>query len=101
MKTIHRAALLPLVLSVQLLFGGTAKAADYAIGADLSFLKQAEAQGTVFKTKDRPSRARDLPQPRLQLDSAAVVSHSSRLPNNLEYTIALAKEAESGASNSS
>ena len=42
MKTANRAGLLPLVLSVQFLFSGAAKAADYAIGADLSILKQAE-----------------------------------------------------------
>ena len=29
--------------------GAAARAADYAIGADLSFLKQAEDGGTVFK----------------------------------------------------
>ena len=29
--------------------GAAARAADYAIGADLSFLKQAEERGTVFK----------------------------------------------------
>ncbi len=34
MKTTNRAGLLPLVLSVQLLFSGAAKAADYAIGAE-------------------------------------------------------------------
>lgn len=36
-------------LAGQLAICGAAYAADYAIGADLSFLKQAEDRGTVFK----------------------------------------------------
>ena len=31
-----------------------AYAADYAVGADLSFLKQAEDRGTVFKDNNQP-----------------------------------------------
>ena len=37
------------MLALPLAFCPAAKAADYAIGADLSFLKQAEDRGTVFK----------------------------------------------------
>lgn len=69
-------------------------AAEYAIGADLSFLKQAEDQGTVFKEKGQP-------KPGLQIFKdhgynwiRLRLFHSpSRLPNNLEYTISSAKSA--------
>ena len=57
----------------------TSRAADYAIGADLSFLKQAEDRGTVFKDggQAKPGLA-DLQGPRLQLDSPAALSHARR-----------------------
>jgi arabinogalactan endo-1,4-beta-galactosidase len=70
-------------------------AADYAIGADLSFLKQAEEQGTVFKDHGQA-------KPGLQIFKdhgynwirLRLFHTPTRLPNNLEYTIALAKEAK-------
>ena len=71
------------------------RAADYAIGADLSFLKQAEDRGTVFKDNGQP-------KPGLQIFKDHGYSwirlrffHTpTRLPNNLEYTIAMAREAQ-------
>jgi arabinogalactan endo-1,4-beta-galactosidase len=72
-----------------------APAADYAIGADLSFLKQAEEQGTVFKD-DGQAR----PGLRIFKDHGynwirlRLFHTPTRLPNNLQYTIALAKEAK-------
>jgi hypothetical protein len=39
---------LPAILTVLALTGGAVRAADYAIGADLSFLKQAEERGTAL-----------------------------------------------------
>jgi arabinogalactan endo-1,4-beta-galactosidase len=70
------------------------RAADYAIGADLSFLKQAEDQGTVFKDAGQA-------KPGLQIFKdhgynwiRLRLFHSpTRLPNNLDYTLALAKDA--------
>ncbi|MBN2241708.1 MAG: hypothetical protein JW793_03380 [Acidobacteria bacterium] len=38
------------------LSGGSAEAAEYAIGADLSFLMSAEENGTVFKGDGRAER---------------------------------------------
>jgi arabinogalactan endo-1,4-beta-galactosidase len=74
--------------------GIPAGAADYAVGADLSFLKQAEDRGTVFKDegKARPGlsifKDHGYNWVRLRL------FHTPKeLPNNLEYTIALAKAA--------
>ncbi len=72
-----------------------AKAADYAIGADLSFLKQAEERGTVFKDAGQA-------KPGLQIFKdhgynwirLRLFHTPTDLPNNLEYTIALAKEAQ-------
>ena len=39
-------------ITVQLCVAGLVSAADYAIGADLSFLKETEDDGTVFKEND-------------------------------------------------
>ena len=72
-----------------------ARASDYAIGADLSFLKQAENRGTVFKDNGTA-------KPGLQIFKdhgynwirLRVFHTPTRLPNNLEYTIALAKDAK-------
>src|SRR5664279_4837569 len=94
MKTTNRAGLLSLVLSAQFLFSGAAKAADYAIGADLSFLKQAEEQGTVFKDHG-------LAKPGLEIFRdhgynwirLRLFHTPTQLPNSLEYTITLAKAA--------
>ena len=70
-------------------------ASDYAVGADLSFLKQAEARGTVFKDGGEA-------KPGLQIFKdhgynwirLRIFHTPTQLPNNLEYTIALAKDAK-------
>jgi len=70
-------------------------ALDYAIGADLSFLKQAEDRGVLFKESDEV-------KPGLQIFRdhgynwirLRLFHTPTRLPNNLEYTIALAREAK-------
>jgi arabinogalactan endo-1,4-beta-galactosidase len=70
-------------------------AADYAIGADLSFLKQTEDRGTSFKDNGEP-------KPGLQIFRdhgynwirLRLFHTPTRLPNNLEYTIAMAKDAQ-------
>jgi len=68
---------------------------DYAIGADVSFLGQAEKQGVVFKDNgvSRPGlqilRDHGYNWIRLRLFHTP-----AQLPNNLEYTIALAKDAK-------
>ena len=71
-----------------------ARASDYAIGADLSFVKSAEERGTVFKDAGggiaglRIFKNHGYNWIRLRL------FHSpDRLPNNLEYTLAVAKDA--------
>lgn len=83
-----------LSLVLHLGFAKAAPAADYAIGADLSFLKQAEEQGIVFKDNGQA-------KPGLQIFHdhgynwirLRLFHTPTRLPNNLDYTIAQAKEA--------
>lgn len=70
-------------------------AAEYAVGADLSFLKQAEETGTAFKDSGQV-------KPGLQLFRdhgynwirLRLFHTPTQLPNNLDYTLALAKEAK-------
>jgi len=70
-------------------------AQEYAIGADLSFLKQAEDNGFVFKENGQG-------KPGLQIFKEhgynwirlRLFHTPTQLPNNLEYTIALAKQAK-------
>jgi arabinogalactan endo-1,4-beta-galactosidase len=68
---------------------------DYAVGADVSFLAQAEHQGAVFKDNGVATpglqilRNHGYSWIRLRLFHTPTV-----LPNNLEYTIALAKDAK-------
>ena len=69
--------------------------ADYAIGADMSFVKDAEDTGTIFKDNGRTKPAlrifRDHGYNWIRLR----LFHSpTKLPNSLEYTIAIAKDAK-------
>jgi hypothetical protein len=89
-----RAACLRVLIIVLCCPGAPARAADYAVGADLSFLKQAEDRGTVFKDAGKAK-----PGLRIFKDHGynwvrLRLFHSPKsLPNNLEYTIALASAA--------
>jgi arabinogalactan endo-1,4-beta-galactosidase len=68
---------------------------DYAVGADLSFLKQAEDRGTVFKDANEA-------KPGLQIFRdhgynwirLRLFHTPTQLPNNIEYTLALARDAK-------
>jgi arabinogalactan endo-1,4-beta-galactosidase len=69
---------------------------EYAIGADLSFLKMAEEQGVVFKDIDGKEKSglkifKDHGYNWIRL---RLFHTPTQLPNNLEYTISLAKEAK-------
>ena len=70
------------------------RAQEYAIGADVSFLAQAETQGAIFKDEGAPKPGLQILKDhgynwvRLRLFHAP-----AELPNNLEYTIGLAKQA--------
>jgi arabinogalactan endo-1,4-beta-galactosidase len=73
----------------------TTNAQEYAIGADLSFLKSAEDRGFMFKEND-------IQKPGLQIFRdhgynwirLRLFHTPTELPNSLEYTIALAKKAK-------
>lgn len=87
--------MLRMIAGLVLLAGVSAKASDYAVGADLSFLKQAEDRGTQFKENGEP-------KPGLQIFRdhgynwirLRLFHTPTELPNNLEYTIATAKAAK-------
>jgi arabinogalactan endo-1,4-beta-galactosidase len=75
--------------------GDPAMPKDYAVGADLSFLKWAEDKGTVFKDGGQP-------RPGLQIFRdhgynwirLRLFHTPMQLPNGLDYTIALARDAK-------
>lgn len=70
-------------------------ALDYAIGADLSFLKQAEERGTVFKDNNEVRPGLEIFKDHGYNWIRLRLFHTpTRLPNNLEYTIALAQDAK-------
>src|ERR1035438_6421747 len=89
-----RAILSPLLLLLALR-PAVAGDVNYAIGADLSFLRQAEAQGVVFKDHGEA-------RPGLQIFKdhsynwvrLRLFHTPTTLPNNLEYTLALARESK-------
>lgn len=96
MKAVIRA--LARVLSLIALIAGCAMSAhaqQFAVGADVSFLAQAEQQGIVFKENGRP-------RPVLQILKdhgynwvrLRLFVHPTDLPNDLPYTIALAQRAK-------
>lgn len=70
-------------------------APEYAIGADLSFLKQAEDRGVVFKDggQARPG-LRIFKDHGYNWVRLRLFHTPTRLPNNVAYTVALAKEAQ-------
>lgn len=86
--------LYPISCLLVAIFASPSLAAEYAIGADLSFLKQAEESGTVFKDNNQA-------KPGLQIFAdhgynwirLRLFHTPTRLPNNLPYTIALAQDA--------
>lgn len=68
---------------------------DYAVGADVSFLGQAEQQGTVFKDSGTPKAGLEILKAHGYNWVRLRLFHTpTELPNNLDYTIALAKNAK-------
>ena len=92
MKKTSRIAVLALFLFSQ---EASLHATEYAVGADLSFLKQAEDHGKIFKDNGqaKPGLAifKDHGYNWIRL---RLFHTPTELPNNLEYTIALAKAAK-------
>jgi arabinogalactan endo-1,4-beta-galactosidase len=74
---------------------GSALALDYAIGADVSFLKQAEDDGMNFKDNGQTKPGLEIFKDHGYNWIRLRLFHTpTRLPNNLKYTIALAKQAK-------
>lgn len=75
-------------------------AQDYAVGADLSFMKDAEDKGFVFRENGKAKSCIDIFKDhgynwvRLRLFHNPKAHDEYNLPNDLEYTIALAKQAK-------
>ncbi len=84
-----------LLFAILLVFCHLSQAQNYAIGADLSFLKQAEDHGFAYKENGQA-------KPGLQIFKdhgynwirLRLFHTPTQLPNSLAYTIALAKEAK-------
>ncbi|NQU85832.1 MAG: glycosyl hydrolase 53 family protein [Mariniphaga sp.] len=73
----------------------TLKAQTYAVGADLSFLKQAEDDGIEFKENGEAKPGLEIFKDHGYNWIRLRLFHTpTRLPNSLEYTIALAIEAK-------
>jgi len=74
--------------------------ADYILGADLSFLAQAESQGVGFKDNNTPTPGLQIFKNhgynwiRLRLFNDPQAAGGRALPNNLEYTVKLAQDAK-------
>lgn len=81
--------------SLSCFLSAAASSNEFAIGADLSFLQQAEQHGVVFKDNGQP-------RPGLQIFRdhgynwvrLRLFHTPDELPNNLQYTIALAQRAK-------
>lgn len=74
---------------------GRLPAADYAVGADLSFLKQAEDQGKIFQDNHQPKPGLEIFKDHGYNWIRLRLFHTpTQLPNSLPYTIALAQAAK-------
>jgi|SRR5579862_415462 len=86
-----------LLLSLLLLsgLGSNLHASDYAVGADVSFLKAAEDGGKVFKDNGQPKPGLEIFKDHGYNWVRLRLFHTpTDLPNNLEYTLAMAKAAK-------
>src|ERR1700690_1672634 len=91
MRTLRSVAILFAIL----LTTASSDAQDYAIGADVSFLGQAEQQGVVFKDASQPKPGLQILKDHGYNWIRLRLFHTpTTLPNNLAYTIALAKQAK-------
>jgi arabinogalactan endo-1,4-beta-galactosidase len=98
MRTITNPKLLLVCLSALFLSAALTPslyALDYAIGADLSFLKQAEDSGFTFKEGDQAKPGLEIFRDHGYNWIRLRLFHTpARLPNDLDYTIALAQDAK-------
>ena len=99
MKTIflnlrHRYLFITIIIAL-IFTPGRTKAQEYAIGADLSFLKTAEDRGFGFRENDSIKSGLQIFKDHGYNWIRLRLFHTPKeLPNNLEYTIALAGKAK-------
>lgn len=85
-----------IIASILVLSSFFVTAQEYMIGADLSFVKEAEDNGFKFKENDQVKSGVQIFKDHGYNWIRLRLFHTpTELPNNLEYTIALAKEAKS------
>ena len=96
MFSYSNARLVVLLAVLLLMTASTAYGAeDYAIGADLSFLKQAEDKGTVFKENGQGKAGLQIFKDHGYNWIRLRLFHTpTQLPNDFEYTLALARQAK-------
>ncbi len=83
------------LICVCLMIAHSAKAQNYAIGADLSFMKQVEDKGFQFKENGQAKSGLQIFKNHGYNWIRLRLFHTpTNLPNSLEYTIVLAKEAK-------
>jgi arabinogalactan endo-1,4-beta-galactosidase len=83
------------VLSLFFGAGVRAQSSEYAVGADVSFLKAAEDSGKVFKDNGQAKPALEILKDHgYNWVRLRVFNAPKELPNNLQYTIALAQSAK-------
>jgi arabinogalactan endo-1,4-beta-galactosidase len=97
--TLSHISRLVLLAALAIGFVAPLKAQQYLVGADVSFLASAEQQGIVFKENGQPKdvlailREHNFNWVRLRIFHDPAAS-ADKLPNDLNYTIALAKRAK-------
>jgi len=75
--------------------GVPSHAQQYAVGADVSFLASAEQQGVIFKENSVPKPALEILKDHgYNWIRLRIFVHPTDLPNDLPYTLALAKRAK-------
>lgn len=83
------------LLAVVLAGGASVSAQDFAVGADVSFLRQAEQQGIKFKENGAQKPVLEMLKDHGYTWVRLRLFHTpTDLPNNLEYTIASAQAAK-------
>jgi arabinogalactan endo-1,4-beta-galactosidase len=91
----RRNSLLLFVSTFLLMASAFAEAQEYAIGADVSFAREAERRGIVFKDNGVPTPVLEMLKAHGYNWVRLRIFHSpTDLPNNLAYTLASAKAAK-------
>src|SRR5580692_738345 len=94
-RTVGMAVRAPVIVALMLLAPLWARGADYAVGADVSFMGRAEQQGIVFADGGKKQPALHILHEHGYRWIRLRLFHTpTDLPNNLAYTIALAKDAK-------